>query len=337
METFPPDTYRVPEDLAGNRLDRVISHWGSEHSRTFWQRQIVKGHVRLNGNVVKAGTIVQKGDVITVERVREQSTGLVFVPKSQDAEWIVYQDDDLVVVDKPRGLVVHPSPGHENDSVVHRLLPWLPVSAEDFQPGVVHRLDRDTTGLLILARTERAKVRLSQMIQQRQVRRDYIAVIHGHMTPADGVIEAPIGRHPQNRLKMAVVRGGREAGTRYHTLAVWENYSVLLLTLETGRTHQIRVHVSAMGHAVAGDPLYGPPSGPNSGQLLHAMRLSFPHPLTGEPLCFWRFPPRDWRDFPLSGGRNVQITNQDVFGPDDLSCPSLGTRTFLTHALGFVL
>ncbi len=337
METFPPDMYRITEDWSGHRLDRVVSQWNPKYSRTFWQRQIGKGRIRLNGRVVKAATIVQEGDVITVEEIPQDSAKVVLVPTSEDTGWIVYQDDDLLIVNKPRGLVVHPSPGHEDDSVVQRLLRWLPVDTEDFRPGVVHRLDRDTTGLLILARTQDAKARLSEMIQKREVRRDYIAVVHGHMTSIDGVIDAPIGRHPQNRLKMAVVNGGRNARTRYSTLAVWENYSLLRLTLETGRTHQIRVHLSAMGHPIAGDPLYGPaPSKQGPGQLLHAMRMAFVHPLTDVSLCFWVDPPLDWRNVPLANGKNVSIVADDVFGIG-FSCPPLSTPDFLRHVLGFTV
>ncbi len=335
MEMSLPDTYHVGEDWAGNRLDRVISQWQPKYSRTFWARQILKGNVRLNGDVVKGRTIVQEGDVISVGKIPDESAKEVMVPTYADTTWIVYQDDDLMIVNKPRGLVVHPSPGHEDDSVVHRLLPWLPVAAEDFRPGVVHRLDRDTTGLLILARTQEAKAKLSQMIHARQVRRDYIAVVHGHMVEAEGVIEAPIGRHPQNRLKMAVISGGREARTRYKTMAEWEDYSVLRLTLDTGRTHQIRVHLSAVGHPVEGDPLYGPSSRQGTGQLLHAMRLAFLHPFLNVPLCFWVYPPRDWSHLSRVKG-DVRLVADEIFGRDD-SCKPLSTRSFLHQALGFII
>ncbi len=338
MASSPPDVpaiYHVSPDLAGRRLDRVICEWRPEYSRTFWQRQIHSGRVRLNGQIAKAGTIVQGGDEVVIERVNIPSLRPDRPTRPMDLSWIMYQDDYLIVVNKPRYLVVHPSRGHEDDSVVHRLLPLLPNQGDDFRPGVVHRLDRDTTGLLVLARTDFAKARLSQMIQKREVRRDYIAVIHGHMDPPEGIIDAPIGRHQHNRLKMAVVRNGRDARTRYRTLATWAAGSLLQLTLETGRTHQIRVHLSAMGRYVVGDPLYGGPEAARNGtgQLLHALRLAFRHPITQDPLCFWHYPPLDWRQALLGVGQ-ATITAEDVSRGDSLGCSNILTKTLLRDGLG---
>ncbi|WP_020374595.1 RluA family pseudouridine synthase [Sulfobacillus thermosulfidooxidans] len=331
-----PTSFQVSPDMVGMRLDRVIYEWNPEHSRTFWQRQIQQGHVRLNGRAVKSGTIVQAGDEIAIDFIEQPAPLPPLIEGTVDTEWIVYQDDYLIVVNKPRQLVVHPSRGHENDSVVHRLLPLLPHQGDDFRPGVVHRLDRDTTGLLVLARSEDVKAKLSQMIQQRQVHRDYIAVIQGHMTPSNGIIDAPIGRHLRNRLKMAIVKNGREARTRYYTLATWGSQSLVQLSLETGRTHQIRVHLSSMGHYVVGDPLYGPASETGPGQLLHAMRLAFLHPVTHVPLCFWTYPPSDWKTVIQEAGP-VDITSPSVFHASLSPCPDISTRQLLRDGLGLLI
>ncbi|WP_053958569.1 RluA family pseudouridine synthase [Sulfobacillus thermosulfidooxidans] len=331
-----PTSFQVSSDMVGKRLDRVIYEWNPEHSRTFWQRLIQQGHIRLNGRAVKSGTIVQTGDEITIDFIDLPAPLPPLIEGSVDTKWIVYQDDYLIVVNKPRQLVVHPSRGHENDSVVHRLLPLLPYQGEDFRPGVVHRLDRDTTGLLVLARSEDVKAKLSQMIQQRQVHRDYIAVIQGHMTPSHGIIDAPIGRHLRNRLKMAIVKNGREARTRYYTLATWGSQSLVQLSLDTGRTHQIRVHLSSMGHYVIGDPLYGPTSETGPGQLLHAMRLAFLHPVTQVPLCFWTYPPSDWKTM-IQEDEPVDIISPSVFHASIPPCPDISTRQLLIEGLGLLI
>lgn len=293
------ESHNVSEDEAGVRLDRLVVRLWPGRSRAFWQRQIEAGHVRVNGRTEKAGLALKPGQRITVDPVEEPTPSLVRDPGDCQAglpNWVQYLDDSIMVVDKPRGLVVHPSAGHWEDSVVHRLLPWLPVEDGEWRPGVVHRLDRDTSGLMVLARSGRARELMSAAIQARQVTRQYVAVVKGHLNPPEGLIDAPLGRDPRQRLRMAVVYGGREARTHYRTIAVWSGLSLVALTLETGRTHQIRVHLASVGHPVAGDPLYGgrvPTFG--HGQLLHAGRLAFRHPMTHEWLDFTTLPPPDWQ------------------------------------------
>jgi 23S rRNA pseudouridine1911/1915/1917 synthase len=231
-------------------------------------------------------------------------------------EWpsfVVYHDEDVIVINKPRGLVVHPSPGHWDVSVVSELLPWLYQSEDEpIRPGVVHRLDRDTTGLMVLARNIRSREMLSQAIQTRSVTRQYLAVVRGWVEPLAGVIDAALGRHPTQRLKMAVIYNGRPARTRYRTLARWPGFSLLECTLKTGRTHQIRVHLASLGHPVAGDVLYGGrhPAFP-LGQLLHAARLRFLHPVREDVLDFVVLPPADWRGVSTLG--TAEVVERRVF------------------------
>ncbi len=326
----------VTEQEAGTRLDRLLGEWDASRSRTVWTRQILDGSVTVNQHVAKASYSVQLGDRVDIRVRAAESEVTAFRHEGPvEQEWILYQDDDLLVIDKPRNLVVHPSRGHHDDSVVHRLSPLLSLDGEDFRPGVVHRLDRDTTGLLVLARSEKIRAKLSAMIQTRDVHRSYLAVISGKLFPRAGVIDAPIGRDPDNRLKMAVIQSGRAARTHYRTLATWGNSSLMQLTLETGRTHQIRVHLASVGHPVIGDTLYASKviNGSFSGQFLHAMRLAFAHPVSGKPMCFWHMPPEDWKE--LAGFMaDVTVENPWVF-PEMEPCPPVSTELVLTQGLGF--
>jgi len=202
---------------------------------------------------------------------------------------IIYEDEDLLVVDKPPGMAVHPSAGHEQGTLVHAVLahcPDLSGIGGEARPGIVHRLDKDTSGLIIVAKNDAAHVSLARQLKERRVEKTYLALVEGRMKPAQGVIEAPLGRHPVQRKKQAVVARGREARTRYRTLREVDGRSLLEVRPETGRTHQIRVHLASIGHAVAGDALYGRAGAPPGlrRQFLHAQRLAFAHPRTGERL-----------------------------------------------------
>lgn len=299
---------KVEEEGAGERLDRFLAQRWADRSRSYWQRQIERGQVRVNGRAEKAGYILKAGQVVEADLEDAEEPTLV-APQGEPRAlppWVCYMDAAIVVIDKPRHLVVHPSAGHWHDSVVHQLLPWLPYEAGEWRPGVVHRLDKDTSGLMVLARSRVARERLSAAIQARAVTRQYVAVVRGHFHPPDGLIEAPLGRDPVHRLKMAVVYGGREARTHYRTLARWAGASLVECTLDTGRTHQIRVHAASLGHPVIGDPLYGGRlEGFMEGQLLHAGRLAFHHPITGEPMAFVAPPPEDWRGLSALGRAEV--------------------------------
>jgi 23S rRNA pseudouridine1911/1915/1917 synthase len=194
-------------------------------------------------------------------------------------------------------MVVHPAHGHHGDTLADWVAPWVTPEPASERPGIVHRLDRDTTGLLVVARTPRARQALAEAIAARTVRREYVALARGHLAPERGVIDAPIGRDPTNRQRMAVVWGGRDARTDYRTLATFRQASLLHCRLQTGRTHQIRVHLASSGHPVLGDEVYGGhwPAA-SHGQLLHAIRLAFRHPVTGHMLDFVQWPPPDWRE-----------------------------------------
>lgn len=214
---------------------------------------------------------------------------------------MLYDDDELVVVVKPAGMVVHPAPGHASGTLVHALLgrggAWSSAGGAA-RPGIVHRLDRGTSGLMLAARTDAAHRDLARQLGARTLSRTYLAIARGRPPAEAGVLEGPIGRDPRNRLRMAVVEGGRPARTRYRVLEAKRRYSLVQLDLETGRTHQIRVHLAALGHPVAGDAEYG---GRRAGEparpMLHATRLRLRHPRTGEALEFESPPPADFRTF----------------------------------------
>lgn len=295
---MPTREAKVDDKGAGERLDRFLSRTWPDYSRSFWQRQIGQGRVLVDDRVeTKAGLALSMGQRVHLEFPDEVVPDLDQLAGTERdwPTWVVYHDADLIVINKPRNLVVHPSAGHFEDSVVAQLMPWLPRADGEVRPGVVHRLDKDTTGLMVLARTAQARERLSQAIAQREVTRQYLAVVRGSLQPAEGIIDAPLGRHPKLRLKMAVRLDGRPARTRYRTVAHWMGFSVVQCTLETGRTHQIRVHLASLGHPVVGDVLYGGRSaGFDHGQLLHAGRLRFRHPIRNQAMEFLASVPEDW-------------------------------------------
>lgn len=319
---MPKRVLTAPLKAEGQRVDRFVADMLPERSRTAWQREIDAGHVLIYGRPIKARDLVHAGDEVEVSWTEPEPRAL-WSAGELDRSLIVYEDAWILVVNKPRGLVVHPSRGHQDDSVVHRVAPLLGGPDTDFRPGVVHRLDQNTTGLLVLARDENTRARLSKAIAERLVHRRYIAVVTGQMTPALGMIDAPIGRHPQNRLKMAVILGGRSAVTHYRSIAQCPGYTLIQLSLETGRTHQIRVHLAAVGHPVVGDPDYGGQMVPGlGGQALHAAQLAFLHPHTGQPLCFTAYPPDDWARLNFDGWQSLTPW---VFEPIDGCSPILTT------------
>ncbi len=277
--------YVVPDQLAGERLDRVTAALHPELSRTAIAHLIEGGKVTVNGRVVKAAARPIAGAVIELELPDA-------APATAAAEAIplrvVYEDDALVVVDKPAGMVVHPAPGNLSGTLVNALLGrYATLPGEPFRPGIVHRLDKDTSGLIVVARTPSALAALAGSFKQRQVHKEYLALVVGTPCPPVGRISGEIGRDPRQRQRMAVVAmGGREADTTYRTLETLGGYSLLEVVLGTGRTHQIRVHFRAMGLPIAGDAVYGRPA-PALGlsrQFLHAARLRFAHPVSGEEL-----------------------------------------------------
>ena len=290
----------VTVTAAGERLDRFLAANLPELSRTQVQRLIQQGHVRLESGQVTARYRVRQGERIGVGIPAPRPAQ----PVAEDIPLrIVYEDDHLVVIDKPVGMVVHPAPGHHRGTLVNALLyhchALSGIGGEE-RPGIVHRLDKDTSGLILVAKHDRSHRYLSGQLKARRVQRRYMAVVFGRMPAAQGTIDAPIGRHPRHRQKMAVVEPhGRAARTHYEVLETWGPLHVLRLSLETGRTHQIRVHLAHLGRPVVGDPMYGPgairlPHHPLIGQMIR----SFPRPaLHAEELCFQHPETEAWMAF----------------------------------------
>ena len=277
-----PATQRFTAAAEAARLDRFLAERETGLTRSRLQALIAEGMVSLNGQPARPSQRVRPGDqvVLTVPPARDPE----LVPQPMPLQ-VAYQDEEVIVVDKPAGLSVHPGPGHPDGTLVNALLARCP----DIQgiggvarPGIVHRLDKDTSGLMVVAKTELAHHVLSAQIKDRQVRKGYLALAVGAVQPAAGEIDAPIGRDPRHRKRMAVVVGGREAHTRYRVVEEFPGYSLLELDLETGRTHQIRVHLAYLGCPLFGDGVYGRPSPALGRHFLHASRLAFRHPVSGQ-------------------------------------------------------
>ena len=276
-----------------SRLDQYLAGLDTGLTRSRLQRLIVEGRVLVNGGPAKPSHKVRAGDRITLSVPPPRPSGLV----AQDIPvTVVYQDQDLVVIDKPAGLAVHPGPGHPDRTLVNALLAMCPdiqgIGGE-IRPGIVHRLDKDTSGLMMVAKTHQAHSGLSDQIKARRVTKGYLALVEGVPAPSQGKVDAPVGRHPRRRTRMAVVVGGKEARTSYKLREKFQDHSLLELYLETGRTHQIRVHMAHIGHPLVGDTTYGHASDLVGRHFLHAFHLAFKHPASGEPLEFQTGLPSD--------------------------------------------
>jgi 23S rRNA pseudouridine1911/1915/1917 synthase len=284
----------IPEGLAGERIDRVVAMLSS-CSRAEAAELVDAGEVLLGGTpATNRSAKVRLGDEIEIE-VPDREAAARLVPEPDVAFPVVYEDDDLLVIDKPAGLVVHPGSGQRTGTLVHGLLARYPeiaaVGPDPSRPGIVHRLDKGTTGLLLVARTQPAYEALVAALSARTIHRRYRTLVWGHVAAATGLIDAPIGRSPREPTRMAVAVRGKEARTRYEVLATYREpveVTLLACTLETGRTHQIRVHLRSIGHAVVGDVRYdgARQSLPMARPFLHAEALELAHPVTGEPLTF---------------------------------------------------
>jgi 23S rRNA pseudouridine1911/1915/1917 synthase len=283
----------------GERLDRYLSQELSDLSRSRIQQLIEQGNVQLNGKFCTSKKInVKSGDRIILEIPEAQPLELQAEDIPLD---ILYEDDQLLILNKPAGLVVHPAPGHPDGTLVNALLahcPNLPGIGGVQRPGIVHRLDKDTTGAIAIAKTDIAYQSLQAQLQAKTAQREYLGVVYGAPQIESGTIDLPIGRHPQDRKKMAIIhveQGGRSAVTHWRVLERLGNYTLIHFQLETGRTHQIRVHSAKIGHPIVGDPVYssGHSVGVNlPGQALHAWRLKLQHPLSAESIEVTAPPPR---------------------------------------------
>lgn len=284
----------VTAALAGQRLDRALAAVVTGLSRTRAQAAVAAGRALVNGQPAKASLLLEEGMTITLlpERAEPRAVERPSAPAPEPLR-VVFEDEQVLVIDKPAGLVVHPAPGHAHDTLVDALLahvPALDTAEHPTRPGIVHRLDKDTSGLMVIAKTPEAHTALAAQMKARETVKRYLALAEGQFSAMEGVIEAPIGRDPRNRQRMAVVTlaaGGREARTRFRVLRLHRGRTYLELQLETGRTHQIRVHLAAIHHPVVGDSVYGRPQPPlPPRQFLHAAHLEFAHPLTGAWLVF---------------------------------------------------
>ncbi len=285
MQTFE---YQIDAACAGRRLDVFLTEVQGDLSRSYVQKLIGEGRVRANETPAKAHYRIKEGDQITLKVPDPEPLEVVAEPIPLN---VVYEDEAMLVIDKPPGRVVHPAPGHTRGTLVNALLHHcrnLPGIGGVERPGIVHRLDKDTSGLMVVAKTDAALASLQQQFEQRRVRKIYLALVRGRLQPERGVIDRPIARHPVHRKKMAAAAGGREAVTEYEVVEHFKGYDLVRLHLKTGRTHQIRVHLASLGHPVLGDALYGgrSPAPPPPRQALHAHRLELLHPLTQKPQHF---------------------------------------------------
>ena len=275
----------LPEDYDGARLDKTLAEL-LRRSRSFVQGMIAQGQVLLNGAAAKKSAVLREGDALACTF----AALLSIEARPEDIPLDVrYEDADLLVVNKPRGMVVHPAPGHPEGTLVNALLHHCAGELSGIngvlRPGIVHRIDKDTSGLLVVAKNDFAHAALAEQIAAHSFTREYRAVVHGTMKSAEGTVDAPVGRNERDRKKMAItLKNSKPARTHYFLETQYDKFADLSLRLETGRTHQIRVHMAHIGHPVAGDPVYGPqpPVKGLNGQCLHARLIGFTHPRTGE-------------------------------------------------------
>lgn len=278
--------FTVTEEDQGERLDKYLSGLLPDVSRSFIQKLLKQQQVTVNDNTVKANYVIRENDAVSIhvpEAVEPE-----IIPEDIPLD-ILYEDNDVLVVNKPKNMVVHPAPGHYSGTLVNAVMYHCKDNLSGIngvlRPGIVHRIDKDTTGSLIICKNDTAHNSLAAQLKEHSIRRKYLAIVHGILKEDEGVINAPIGRNPNDRLKMAVnYKNGKEAVTHYKVLQRLNNYTFVECVLETGRTHQIRVHMASIQHPLLGDALYGPAKCPYKleGQTLHAQILGFIHPTTGK-------------------------------------------------------
>ena len=294
---LPPDPTSAPI-VPNQRLDKHLAALCPDLSRSAIQQLISQGRVRVNGQISKSSHRLKDTDQLQFDLPFEPSTSPA-APQPLPLN-IVYEDDHLLAVDKPAGLTTHPAPGHETDTLANALLSRLPELTnvgDPTRPGIVHRLDKDTSGLILIARNQPAHDELSAQFKTRTVIKTYIALVQGLVSPPEGVIQAPVGRHFSRRKEMAVVQGGRHAETRYETVKSFDDHTLLKVTPHTGRTHQIRVHLAAIRHPVVGDSTYGKRHPSLRRHFLHAASLCFRHPYSGQDMELTTPLPEDLSNF----------------------------------------
>ena len=290
----PAKTLTIPLEMAGLRLDQALARLLPEESRSRLARLIEEGHVRIDGETAAVRRKVKSGESVEVW-LAPRPVDTAFRAEAIDLT-IIHEDGDLLVIDKPAGLVVHPGSGNWEGTMLNALLHHVPQAQSLPRAGIVHRLDKETSGLLVVAKTEAAQAALVRQLQARSVSRTYLAVARGRVA-RDGTVDAPIGRHPVQRTKMAVVPNGKPAVTHYELIERFPAHTLLQCRLETGRTHQIRVHLASIGHPLEGDVAYAGRGQRVFGrQALHAWKLAFVHPSSGKTLSFESPMPADMRE-----------------------------------------
>jgi 23S rRNA pseudouridine1911/1915/1917 synthase len=285
-ETPRPATTELEADISGERLDVFIARAMPHLTRSRVRKLIDDGHVVVAGERAKPALRLEAGQRVRVDvpPASEATAAAEAIPLD-----IVYEDADLLVIDKPAGMTVHPAPGHPSATLVNAILAHcddLSGVGGVLRPGIVHRLDRDTSGVILVAKNDAAHNALARQLKARTVEKTYVALVEGTPKPAEGVIDAPIARDPRNRQRMAIVEGGREAVTAYRVVERFRGYALVEARPKTGRTHQIRVHLAAIEHPIVGDRVYGKASPLVGRQFLHAARIAFEHPRTGERVTF---------------------------------------------------
>jgi 23S rRNA pseudouridine1911/1915/1917 synthase len=276
------DAITFEVDTAGERLDTFLAARCEDLSRSRLQTLITGGHVAVDGRKVRPARVLKAGEVVTLVVPEPEPSHIVPVEIPLD---VVYEDRHLLVVDKPAGMTVHPAPGHRDDTLANAVMarcPDLEGVGGELRPGIVHRLDKDTSGLLVVAKNDVAHAGLSDQFKDRSVTKGYFALVHGHPREPKAVVDAPIGRHPKHRKRMGVVDSGRASRTGYSVEMQYAGFALLDVRPETGRTHQIRVHMASIGHPLAGDVVYGQAHPRLKRHFLHAYLLGFTHPATGE-------------------------------------------------------
>ncbi len=289
---------KIIVEHGGERIDKFLAQ-KLDKSRSLVQKLIKDELVLVNGEVVKTNYSVADGDEIDVKQL-DVVDNTNIIPQPMDLD-IVYEDEDLLVINKPSGLVVHPAPGHYQDTLVNGLLAYSNKLSDingEFRSGIVHRIDKDTSGLLVICKNNETHEALANQLSDKTLFRQYLAIVHGEIEEDEGEIIAPIGRDPRDRVKMAVVaKNSKEAQTNFKVLERYDHYTLVSCNLLTGRTHQIRVHFDFINYPLVGDPLYGiKPTIDTKGQALHAYKLGFIHPRSGEYMEFEAKPPQEFVD-----------------------------------------